>query len=323
MAPDPENMMRLLLPMLSGVKDDYESDIVPPLPLSLDRVMEGRAPKSSSRLFQLPFEILTIILSYLSSSNLANLALVNSDCRQWARSRQYANVNLTYSDSSFGLIKVLQDEVLERVSSKSNGFTSRPSLGACIRRVTIATDSRWITFRHDIKLSREFNALPREERIQRLAKLSDFYYGSYIDSIGHLLSHRKVLPNLDFLGWDDFVPLPKQFYNELVSSNIRHLRLYRVPVEEQFEIDQLNGAWPLRSLYLELLWDIIEDSAWRGETGPLCTSILRQCAPTLESLIWVSSPVLIDPQSFGTEMSKIPRFPNLRNLDISSGISLF
>ena len=40
-------------------------DIVPPLPLSFDRVNEGRSPCSTARLFQLPPEYVLLISTFL------------------------------------------------------------------------------------------------------------------------------------------------------------------------------------------------------------------------------------------------------------------
>src|SRR5437016_121963 len=85
-------------------------DPVPPPPLAFDRVMEGRAPTSDSALFKLPVEILGHILEFVDPSSLSSLALVNRDCRQLARSRQFAAVHLDYSPSSVALIHFLVSE---------------------------------------------------------------------------------------------------------------------------------------------------------------------------------------------------------------------
>jgi hypothetical protein len=114
--------------------DEYGQEIVPPAPLAFDRVNEGRAPKSDAPLLNLPLELLGHILDYVPRDSLAAFALVNTDCRQLARSRQFASVLLDYSDDSWDLIKKLLDEGLERHTSDNN-LTRTPSLGACIRRI--------------------------------------------------------------------------------------------------------------------------------------------------------------------------------------------
>ncbi|RSL76042.1 hypothetical protein CEP51_010336 [Fusarium floridanum] len=60
--------------------------------------MKGQERASRSRLLQMPSEILADIVHFLSDSKsaLANLALVNSDCRQLARSSQFAEVTFDY-----------------------------------------------------------------------------------------------------------------------------------------------------------------------------------------------------------------------------------
>jgi hypothetical protein len=124
----------LLVPMFSGNQDEYGHDVVPPAPLAFDRVNEGRAPKSNAPLLNLPFELLSHISGYVPRDSLAAFALVNTDCRQLARSRQFASVLLDYSDASLGLVKKLLEEGLERRESDNN-LTRAPSLGACIRRI--------------------------------------------------------------------------------------------------------------------------------------------------------------------------------------------
>ena len=55
-------ILDVIMPMLCGDKNDYGKDVVPAVPLTFDRVNEDRPPRTNARLFQLPFEILGIIL---------------------------------------------------------------------------------------------------------------------------------------------------------------------------------------------------------------------------------------------------------------------
>jgi hypothetical protein len=137
----------LLLSMFSGGPDEYGHEIAPPAPLAFDRVNEGRASKSNAPLLRLPLEVLGYISDYVSPDSLAAFALVNTDCRQLARSRQFASVLLDYSDASLGLIKKLLDEGLERRESDNN-LTRAPSLGGCIRRIvspSLRRGNKWMT----------------------------------------------------------------------------------------------------------------------------------------------------------------------------------
>ena len=111
------NILGLFMPMLSGGKDEYGKDVVPPLPLSVDRVMENRPLKSTAPLLRLPYEVLGNILSNVDPGSLGDLALVNSDCRQLARSRQFSSICFDYSDSTLALISLLLQEKMSRTRS--------------------------------------------------------------------------------------------------------------------------------------------------------------------------------------------------------------
>ena len=89
-------MNNYTMPMFSKTLGGKER--FPPLPLSFDRLNEGRT-RSAASLFRLPGEILDAILSHVASDSLASLALVNSDCLIWARSRQFVSVELQYKRS--------------------------------------------------------------------------------------------------------------------------------------------------------------------------------------------------------------------------------
>jgi hypothetical protein len=57
------DILSLFMPTFSGGKDEYGKDLVPPLPLSMDQVMENRLVKSTAPLLRLPYELLSIFLS--------------------------------------------------------------------------------------------------------------------------------------------------------------------------------------------------------------------------------------------------------------------
>lgn len=97
--------------------------------LSFDRVNNG-PPRSNAALFSVPYEVLGLILGCVSSDSLASLALINQDCLQWARPRQFRSVKLAYSHASSALVAKLQDDM----------NSQRPSIGDCIRRVNFATN---------------------------------------------------------------------------------------------------------------------------------------------------------------------------------------
>lgn len=119
-------------------------DIKSPLPLAFDRVMEGTAVAArNSPLFNIPTEILTFIVNYLvtDKENLTSFALVNSDCRQLARSCQFRTVELDGGPRSYRILGILQREAVER--RQNCGYTRSLSLGACIRRMVVGNAGYW------------------------------------------------------------------------------------------------------------------------------------------------------------------------------------
>lgn len=303
-------ILDLMMPMLSGGKDDFGKELVPPLPLLFDRVSEGRKPVSGAKLLRIPLEVLALVVHNIPEASLASLALVNSDCRQLARSRQFASLHFDYSDHTLAIINKLQGEVTER--SNDAGLTSKLALGPCIRRLTVATHPGWVQYRHNVELSEKFNALPKKEKSKRLTAACDAFFGSYITSIQDLLSNRTVLPHLELLDWEDMIALQPSFFDAIAQSTIQHLKLFRVHVDKLFTVSppqsQPSRAWPLQSLYLEIM------PAWGNmdlDVSRLCTNILRICAPSLRSLTWSTcSPDPIHTDGLGSS----PRFPSLRHL---------
>ncbi|KAL3470049.1 hypothetical protein BJX99DRAFT_58065 [Aspergillus californicus] len=114
-------------------------------PLMFDRVMEGRLIAAQGNvLLTLPVEILSVIINYVDLDNeaLASLALVNSDCRQLARSFQFRHVVFNYSPPWSYIFGVLTSEAAERAMSE-NRLTDQPSLGACIRSISTSEEYFW------------------------------------------------------------------------------------------------------------------------------------------------------------------------------------
>jgi hypothetical protein len=307
------DILDLFMPMLRGSKDEYGRDIDPPLPLYIDRAMENRPFKSTSPLLQLPSDVLVIILSYVDSDSLGSLALVNSDCRQLARSRKFSNFCFDYSYAASGLLSLLVEEKATRDRSNNILGGIGGAVGPCIRRLTIATNPGWIKHLHDIDLSQEFNALEESVREERLARASDAF-SKYQMRIESILSSRATLPHLELLDWEDKAPLQQSFFNALTTSSIQHLKLFRVSVKQEFEIFQppVSYRWNLRTLNLNVHWDIRRKG--EGGTSSLCTSLLRSCSHSLETLVW--SEVMWETLTFGPDPTKVPRLEKLRNLGL-------
>lgn len=308
-----DDILPLLMHMYSGSKDDYGKEHVPPLPLSLDRVNEGRSSPSNNLLFKLPLEILGEILQNVDSASLADLALVNRDCRQWARSRQFASIKWDYGKETFEMLSLLVAETFERKANQ--GATLSPSLGACIRRITVAARPEEVTNCHKVSLDESFARLDEEVRNRRLAAAGQTYFKTYLPIIQEILSTPNVLPHLELLDWEDMICLPRSFFDGLAHSRIRHLKIYRACVGEDFTIgplDKLATSLSLRTLHLELMTQIHK----RDEVNlaPLSASLLRLCAPTLESLTWITIHNKGRHSFAAAGLNSAPSFPCLRSL---------
>ncbi len=238
-------------------------------------------------------------------------ALVNSDCRQLARSRQFTSLRFDYSEHILAIIQKLQEEAAER--SNQDGLTGKPALGPCIRRITVHTHPKWVEYRHNV--SKNFFAQPKNEQSKRLITACNAFFGSYLTSIQDLLSNRTALPHLEMLDWEDRITLQPAFYDAIAHSTIQHLKFYRLRLDEMFTANLLQSqpsrSWPLRSLYLRIIPAMGNRYA---DVLHLCTSILRACAPNLQSLTWVTC-------NFGAirtnGLGPSPCFPSLRHLRLA------
>ena len=316
-------ILGLLMPMLMGGKDNFGKEVVPPLPLLFDRVNEGKMLRSTAPLFRVPPEVLGEIIQYLDPKSLASFALVNSDCRQLARSRQFASVLLDYSDSKNALIKKLLDEGRERATS-SNGTASQPSIGACIRRITVATDPGWVSYRHKIDLAREPDPVTGESALiserERISLASHLFFEEYLHELMSIFGDPHILPHLELLDWEDKIPLPRRFFDSLACSSIKHLKLYRILLDEEFRVELPNklapGGWPLQTLHLEVHWNVFLENS-TGSVSPFCASVLRLCAPTLSSLVWENA-IYRGLHSLIADSADQLQFPRLRELQLGN-----
>ena len=190
-------MLDLFMPTSLGHIDEYGKDVVPARPLSFDLANGGRPPRSTAPLLRLPVEILAIILSYIEPDSLATFALVNQDCLQLARSRQFVSIRLDYSDASLGILEKLSAERAQL--AESTEYRPFPLLGPCVRRVTVATNPGWVNHRFGIGLMDEtFLALPEATRSKLLDDAAVTFFGSYIGRIPERLN-RDVTPHLELL----------------------------------------------------------------------------------------------------------------------------
>lgn len=282
--------------------------MIPLLPLSFDRVNNGRPPKSKSPLFQLPTEVLGLILQHVEVDSLASLALVDLDCCLLARSRQFASIKLDYSSSSSELVEHLAlDGPGQQIGKPTS---SLPSIGNCIRRIVVATQPAWITHRHGVSLRDDkFQNLPEHERTQKMVDASNAFFGRYIPAIANAVA---ALPHLELLHWEDMAALPRSLFEGLSRSTIKHLKFERVMVDKEFSIGGSSTIqWPLRTLHLDIIPSM--KSYDTVSTSTLIASILHLTSSALEDL---TIQTITDKGPLTFDVGKIPLFPNLRRLAI-------
>jgi hypothetical protein len=309
------DMMDLMMPPFSRTKDDFGKEDQEPCPLSFDRINEGQPFSSDFLLSRLPIELTWHIVKQVAKEDLRNLALVNRDCRQLARSRQFAMIGLDYSDQAISILDFLVGEYEER--SKNQGKTMAPSIGACIRKITVATNPRWITHRHKVEPSEWFFALDASVQQERLDQACQAFFGVYRPKLNLLLSNVQVLPRLESLTWADGAPVDSSFFNAVISSNIRHFALQRVPLGkwDSLDLSSTNCKWRLESLHLDLLSISRRDSP----TKSLACRLLCLASPTVKSLTWDSCD--LHPRSIVTLPDSANEYPSFRNLqDLRIGI---
>ena len=257
-----------------------------------------------------------MILQHIAPGPLASLALVNRDCLQWARSCRFVYVYLDYSPYSLRLLQQLLGEAAESLPS-THPTSSLSRLGLCIRRITVATVPYYVTKRHGVDLGEQFINFPKDKNAKRIINTSKAFYGTYISNI-QLVLNPIVLSNLKLLDWQDKIALSESFFESLAVSPIQYLKLYRVALNQEFDMaaqfSPTTFTWPLRTLHLEL--NPLTRHYGQLNTSPLSASILRLCSPTLEDLK-LRPMDANDYYSFhDSTIHAPPRFPNLRRLHI-------
>lgn len=283
-------------------------------PLLFDRVMEGRPRQSQSRLIQLPSELLTNIIALLADDKLtlASLAFVNSDCRQLARSCQFAEVTLNpHHPDLEGIYQKLYNETLARDNTIQN-----LTIGACIRRVTASNRSA----------SNRPRYICAKYPINRRALEAGRFLKETRDNLPTIIS--KAMTNLDDLTWR-YLGVDDSFLTHPSHSLARHLVVRELVIDRpQILMPAATPALlPLRSLSLDIRFSEHRSGNWSESsrekikdgqmvlrpTRELCDIAFQRFASTLESLQWsYNGPKHV--VSFGNSL--VP-FPRLRTADLT------
>ncbi|MCJ1434204.1 hypothetical protein MMC27_003571 [Xylographa pallens] len=302
--------------------NDFVKYCMPPLPLSFDRVNEGLPAVSDCPLFNIPIEILGLILQNVTEESLPRLSLVSKNCLQLTRSRQFATVHLQYSDTSRKLVTKLLAEGSER--AWNGGRTVLPSIGACVQQLFVDSgrEKENNIYDHRTVYSHKLTTLDEVDETYFVADDSG-YYDDYIFAVQELVSNHKILPHLSLLSWTEMVLISPSVLRGLACSSIQHLRLSDVSVEENLTVELpivlQSRNWPLRTLAVEFYRT--GQGMMERIASQLFTNILHLCSATLESLTWKTGPplgFLEDRYRSDADISDIPYFPRLRYLRYSS-----
>lgn len=230
-------------------------------------------PISRFRIFGLSEVAVEGILCHLSYTDLTALALVDKDCCQLVRTRLFRSVWLNFSNTSMALLTALVDEGRARFRTREVRH-NRWRLGACIRRLTICTNSG--VNKSTVGTARSWI----EERVCNIAAVE--VHGRHMNALELVL--RTAVPNLEFLDWRDRIPLTPLMASAISHAPITKLELHHLELREDYclEIVEFKEQWHLRSLLLRV--------AIAGRSGLMAdnfiTSIFRLSAPTLEELVW-------------------------------------
>jgi hypothetical protein len=60
------------------------------------------------------------------------------------------------------------------------------------------------------------------------------YFDLYLALLNAVFIHPKTLPYIELLDWEDMSSPPRTFFDRLAQSSVQHLKLYRMPLEEEY-----------------------------------------------------------------------------------------
>ncbi|KAI1612358.1 hypothetical protein EDD36DRAFT_464531 [Exophiala viscosa] len=282
----------------AGNVNSYESKSTFRPPLPLDKLLGGCPPAASdSPLFALlPIEVLTRIQSFLPANELINFALVNSDCRQIARSIWFETLVFDY-DFERSRLSVLDKLIKEsRQSSALN-------LGACIRRMVVATNGECFQSLH----ATEYDTLGKvsgDEKELQLQRAADYYFKSYIPSLTYVF---KTGPKL---------------LQTALQSPILHLRLNGTITNQEL-IEAFRKIEPQHTSRLQTLDIELSKGKFGHQAGhsfDLVARMLKYCSSSLRTFRWNGVYThLGDGEEAGESPEPLPPLLNIRDLTLTSG----
>lgn len=249
--------------------------------------------RDTSRLLQLPDEILWVITQCLAEENqarfLSQFALAHRECRQLARPYQFADVWITRSNLSWAFLRYLRNE---------DSSSTIPPIGSLIRSLTFTID-------RDYSNSWGFGVRGLDPKAADRIEEWEGSWSGILDDLAHVV--KSSTPSLDQLYWmmaadlDKFMDLLAPLLQAVLqrASSPEGLRTlyfedYGLCFSELEELEPVLGflsadqTFHLRDLAFGSNRYVPAYIDPHNGTALLCETILRRSAPTLESYVWSS-----------------------------------
>lgn len=291
-----------LVTMSSGEACIFGPTSNPLPPLTFDRVNGKRSVSSSFPLFKLPVELFSHITPYLTSSDLASLALVDRDCNQLARSIQFTDIKLDYSDKALEFLHTLCEH-MERPEASN-------AINSCVRRLTVSTNAVMASSREGTDLE-DLIALSQEDRRCRILQAEEAEM-MYYHTICRLI--QSGLPNLYVLDWNTTCAMTVPMITLLSYSPVKHIRLNRCKIIG--DVTSLpEHEWNLESVVVNV--PSCNCPIITGNTEKFFYNLLRHSAPTLRVVAWKGIPNM-----HNSSTSNLPRLSGIRSLVLDGGTNV-
>ncbi|KAK7431171.1 hypothetical protein QQZ08_002211 [Neonectria magnoliae] len=200
------------------------------------------------------------------------------------------------------------------------GGTRQVKIGACVRRVTFASDPGCVADLHrelyESIWGEAADSYSMEQQVLLRKRANQFY--TETRAVAELVISR-AMPNLEVLVWGDSFAVDRDFLSNVTHSSAQHIKLTRVFIDGPWLMEPplTPTTWPLRSLELDvsLSGKLADDTTGSDLVHPMSTffrTLFQLCAPTLESLKWRNMDILSGKViSFG---GNLIMFPHLRLL---------
>lgn len=229
-------------------------------PYGFTYVNNGRYPTSPFPFLGDAFDLSSLLMSFVRRDDLRALALVDRDCRQLARSHQFATVVVDFSKASLQLLGHLREEATDS--------STRPKIGPCIRKLVV-TDGFFQVFK----------------KYPQFVEVSSLLYRSQL----HLTVRQDftvalgALSHLQILDWkhNQLLQCTQKILDGLALVPLCHLSITGVPCDGGLILPQ-DCAWSLQTLHLRHRFAVGEEVESQAS---LFAAITAQSSKAIRSLL--------------------------------------